>query len=41
MMNYIKSKLKEDVGNTVSPLDPFSDNKVILPLSHSTKSEEF
>jgi len=40
-MKYIKSKLQDDRDETFSPLDPFSDNKIILPLSHTVKSENF
>ncbi|QKI79961.1 RNA-dependent RNA polymerase [Erysiphe necator associated mitovirus 13] len=41
MMDYIKSKVKDTSNETISLLDPFKDDKVILPLSHSAKSENF
>jgi len=41
MMIYIKSKLRDARDETVSPLDPFSDERIVLPLSHTTKSENF
>jgi len=41
MMNYIKSKIKDSRDETVSPLDPFNNERIILPLSHSSKAENF
>jgi len=41
MMKYIKTKVRDDRDETVSPLDPFANDKIILPLSHSMKAENF
>jgi len=41
MMDYIKTKINDSALDTVSPLDPFQCDKVILPLSSSAKADNF
>jgi len=41
VMNFIVSVVKSKEGQTFSPIDPFQDEKVVLPLSHSAKVENF
>jgi len=39
---FVKHLLRDDPRETVAPFDPFDETeKVILPLSHSTKVENF
>jgi hypothetical protein len=40
IMEHIRAKVISN-EESVSPLDPFQDEKVILPLNHSIKSESF
>jgi hypothetical protein len=41
VMKALTDKLKADAGATFIPLDPFRDERVILPLSHSNKVQNF
>lgn len=41
MMDYIKTKIKDDSDETVSLLDPFESQRVTLPLSSSAKADNF
>lgn len=41
MMFYIKTEISDSRDETVSPLDPFNNERIILPLSHSSKAENF
>lgn len=41
VMNFITEVVKSKEGVTFSPIDPFQDEKVVLPLSHSAKVENF
>jgi len=41
MLEYITSKIKDSSSETVSPNDPFADDKVLLPFQTSMKGEDF
>lgn len=40
MMDYITTKVR-DTEEVVLPMDPFRTDRVLLPLSHISKSENF
>lgn len=41
LMKYITSKIKADSKVVMSLMDPFNPDRVLLPLSHSVKAENF